>query len=62
MLTSSRCTSIEITGKRVIDLGGLIHRGKPALLINTQEALLLPSFFHSTVSRVLAPKTDIAKQ
>ena len=28
----------------MIDLGGLIHRGKPALLINTQEALLLLSF------------------
>ena len=44
MLTNSRCTIIEITGKCVIDLGGLMHRGKPALLINTQEALLLLSF------------------
>lgn len=44
MLPNSRCTIIEITGKRVIDLGGLIRRGKPALLINTQEALLLLSF------------------
>lgn len=34
------------------DLGGLIPRGKLALLINTQEALLFLSF--TQLSRVLA--------
>lgn len=46
---SSRCTIIEMTGKRVIDLGGLMHRGKHCF-INKHPGGTFASFFYSTVS------------